>query len=155
MRALTLYTSNDTPYVIDFRDIKKVLERNWHTRVNKRGRIYIITNFRKPNNQKTTLSLHHYLFGKPPAGKEFMFRNGSTLDYRRKNLRIVSKNRHRVLTMPTRPAKKKIARGVYLRDGRYRAQISYYGKSITLGSYDTPDEASEAYQKKRKELWNE
>ncbi len=42
--------------------------------------------------------------------------------------------------------------GVFMKRGRFKAEISKDGKSIDLGSYDTPEEAFEAY-KIAKESW--
>jgi hypothetical protein len=36
--------------------------------------------------------------------------------------------------------------------GRYEAQISHYGNKIYIGLYDTPEEAHQAYLKKKREL---
>jgi len=42
-------------------------------------------------------------------------------------------------------------RGVYLRRGRFVASISINGESLYLGTYSTPEEASNAYEKARRE----
>ena len=39
--------------------------------------------------------------------------------------------------------------------GRYQARISYKKKQIHLGAFDTPEEAANVYQSKRKELYRE
>ena len=43
--------------------------------------------------------------------------------------------------------------GVYQESTRYRAVISYRGKSIHIGMYDTAEEAADAYNKKSKEYY--
>lgn len=43
--------------------------------------------------------------------------------------------------------------GVYQESTRYRAVISYKGKSIHIGMYDTAEEAADAYNKKSKEYY--
>ena len=43
--------------------------------------------------------------------------------------------------------------GVYQESTRYRAVISYKGKSIHIGMFDTAEEAADAYNKKSKEYY--
>jgi hypothetical protein len=42
-----------------------------------------------------------------------------------------------------------------LASGKFEARISYCGKQIHLGSFQSPDEASAVYQSKRKELYGQ
>ena len=42
-----------------------------------------------------------------------------------------------------------------LASGKFQARISYFGKQIHLGSFQTPDAASAVYQTKRKELYGQ
>jgi len=45
--------------------------------------------------------------------------------------------------------------GVYQESTRYRAVISYKGKSIHIGMYDTAEEAADAYNQKSQEYYGE
>lgn len=46
-----------------------------------------------------------------------------------------------------------LPRGVYLRkNGRFRAMIRLNGVQVYLGDFETPEEASEVFQKKRREI---
>jgi len=47
--------------------------------------------------------------------------------------------------------KKIIPRGVSEKNGRYRASMHKYNKSVFLGSFNTPEEAHEVYMKAKKE----
>jgi len=40
-------------------------------------------------------------------------------------------------------------------NGKYQARIAVNKKQIAIGTFDTPDLASQAYQQKRKEFFNE
>lgn len=42
-----------------------------------------------------------------------------------------------------------------LASGKFQARIGYCGKQIHLGAFQSPDEASAAYQSKRKELYGQ
>lgn len=46
-------------------------------------------------------------------------------------------------------------KGVYIQDGKYSASIKFNNERIWLGSFDTAEEASEAYVNKAKELQGE
>lgn len=49
----------------------------------------------------------------------------------------------------------KLQRGVSVNHKRYCASIQYEGTSHYLGTYDTPEEASEAYEAAAKEMFGE
>ena len=78
--------------------------------------------------------------------------NGNSLDDRLENLRAATHAENswnakfkRSRNLPT---------GVRLvQSGRFQARISFFGKQIHLGAYDTPKEAENVYLAKRKELY--
>jgi hypothetical protein len=81
--------------------------------------------------------------------------NGNSLDDRPENLRKATitenawnhKNRKRRIDLPM---------GVRVNcSGRFSARIAYKGKQIHLGAFDTPQDASNIYQLKRKELYGQ
>ena len=81
--------------------------------------------------------------------------NGNSLDDRPENLRQASimenawnhKKRARRIQLPI---------GVRnLASGKFQARIGYCGKQIHLGAFQSPNEASAAYQSKRKELYGQ
>ena len=82
--------------------------------------------------------------------------NGNSLDDRPENLReaTVTQNcwnhfkRKRKLDLPMGVRKN-------VHSGRYAARISYNKKQITIGTYDTPEEAYDAYVKRKMELYGE
>jgi len=80
--------------------------------------------------------------------------NGDSLDDRPENLRKATitennwnhKSRKRTINLPM---------GVRLNcSGSFSARISFHGKQIHLGAFDTPEQASNVYQVKRKELYD-
>lgn len=111
----------------------------WHIKINgkryKRGRLmflYVYGNFPNP-------CVDHI--------------NGNSLDDKIQNLREASvlenawnhKKRTRRIDLPM---------GVRnMANGKFQARISYKGKQLHLGVFDTPDEAKAIYETKRKELY--
>ena len=79
--------------------------------------------------------------------------NGDKLDNRLENLRWSTyvENGRNSKKRSGRP----LPRGVIMCRLRYVAQTRYDGKNHYLGSYDTPEEASEIYEVTAKELYGE
>lgn len=78
--------------------------------------------------------------------------NNETLDNRVSNLRwatIAENVRNRRRTSGALP------RGVSVKRKRFRARVNYDGIEIALGCFDTPEEASAAYEAKAQELYGE
>ena len=70
------------------------------------------------------------------------------------NLREATRSQNRCNT-PVRKDNKLGIKGVHRRGDRYVAQIQINGKKKCLGTYDTPEEASEVYQRAAAELHGE
>ncbi|MBJ9964465.1 HNH endonuclease [Burkholderia seminalis] len=81
--------------------------------------------------------------------------NGDSLDDRPGNLREATRQQNN-WNIKGRKKSSTLPMGVTVnRCGRFVAQIGYCGRRKSIGSYATADEASEAYQQKRKELFGE
>jgi hypothetical protein len=65
------------------------------------------------------------------------------------NLRDVSRSRN-ALNTSIKSKNKSGYKGVSIHNGRWRARIMLDGKSIIIGSYTTPEEASAAYNEYKK-----
>lgn len=98
----------------------------------------------------------HRLMVACPEGLFVDHINGNGLDNRRSNLRICT-HAENMRNRKTHSNNKSGYKGVYFdKDGsRWRAQIRAEGKKHSLGSFDTPEKAYEAYLSASKELHGE
>lgn len=82
--------------------------------------------------------------------------NGDKLDNRKSNLRLCS-NAQNMMNRPKQVNNKSGFRGVswHKQRRKWRAYIKSNGKQIALGLYDSPEEASKAYQEVAKDLFGE
>lgn len=132
--------------LVDKEDWDKVKQYKWYCHQYDSGKKYCQGTLK--NGEK--VRLHHFILGiskNTLKGKVVDHINGNSLDNRKSNLRIVSQKEN-MLNMKPNDAMKGI-RVHYLKDGtpRYGARISYNYKTISLGTFDTLEQA----QKARKE----
>jgi hypothetical protein len=81
--------------------------------------------------------------------------NGESLDDRIENLREATVTQN-AWNHKSRRKSSSTPMGVRVtREGKYQARIAVNKKQIAIGTFDTPDLASQAYQQKRKEFFNE
>jgi len=99
---------------------------------------------------KTTYLLHRIIWklvtGQDPGDLQIDHKNRNGNDNRFQNLRLA--------TVPEQEANK-IKRGTARCGNRFNARIFIEGKRITLGCFDTEEQAHKAYQLKCKELRGE
>jgi len=116
------------------------------------GGFYAATCFKKNGAYKTIL-VHRLIMG-ASVGQIVDHINGDTLDNRRSNLQFLT-NRQNILK--GRPRKNKYdLPGIYYdnRSKRYGARIRIgSGKRISLGYFDTKNDASKIYTESLKKYW--
>lgn len=81
----------------------------------------------------------------PPKGHWLDHENRLKADNRYENLRVVTPSDNNV-NCTTRPAKSGLPKGVNERGGRYRARAMDKRRQVHIGTFDTPEEAHEAYR---------
>lgn len=140
--------------LIDEEDYERVKAIDWHFK-NQNGYIY----FRKriwKNNKGVTVLLHRYIMGISGAGQIVDHISRNTLDNRKCNLRICTRqeNSRNCKNMNTNKSGYKGV-GFKKDQNKWRARISFNNKSIHLGYFDTPEEAYEAYCKASKKYHGE
>lgn len=116
--------------------------------INKQGYITVMR-YRSRTNKS---SLGRHLL-KAPKRLYVDHINGNSLDNRLENLRLVTPQQNNFNVKDN--TKRKLPKGVVLIRGKYRAQIGHNRQSINLGTYLTPEAASQAYKNKAKELHGE
>lgn len=80
--------------------------------------------------------------------------DGDTLNNRRSNLRLATHSQNNV-NKGVSPLNKLGIKGVRKQGNKFRARIKVKGKEINLGSYDTADEAYEAFAEAAKQEYGE
>ena len=90
----------------------------------------------------------------PESGLQIDHIHGNGLNNRFANLRVVT-NRQNTTNSRVYKSNQLGIRGVDKFAGRYRATIQKDGKGLHLGYFDTPEEASVAYQKAAEELFGD
>lgn len=98
--------------------------------VNKQGYVRIHVN-------KKTVKIHNHIMQSKP--REIVDHiNGNKLDNRKCNLRILTNGQNRANTIKDK--------GYSIVKGKYRVRITVDKKVMTLGAYNTPEEAHEMYK---------
>ena len=104
---------------------------------------------RQANGKRQTLGLHRAVMemhiGRALVGDEHVDHiNHDTLDCRTENMRLASGSQNHCNKRKYRTNKSGY-KGVHLKEGRWRAEISAGGKRFSLGAYSTPEEAAAVY----------
>lgn len=132
--------------LIDKEDFDKIKNYGWFAHYNKRDDVFhTYTNI---NNKHVIM---HTLILNVSKGTEVDHIDHNTLNNRKTNLRLCSdsqNNMNRRITSRNTLGFK----GVIKINEKYRAQIGVNNKTINLGTYNTAEEASRAYQEAAKKL---
>lgn len=155
-KCITIQLTRGYETVIDEVDAD-LAELTWHVHVNKNGRPYAQTNVRNPNSKNGfSIKKMHTIIMERMLGRFLEkgeqvdhINNSNSLDNRRSNLRLASHGQN-MKNKSMYKRNKSGYKGVYYFWKKYRAQIQVNGKKIMLGSFDTPEEAHEAYCKAAK-----
>lgn len=91
--------------------------------------------------------------GKIPKGMLIDHINRVKTDNRIENLRLATQSQN----LSNQPGRSKLGlpKGVQIIRGKYRAKIKFNNKTISLGTFNTPEEAGKAYEDKAVELHGE
>lgn len=129
--------------LIDLEDAPLVSHRSWHARRARTGsgKWYAAAGTRDSSGTFRILLLHREIVHGAP---EIDHINGDGLDCRKANLRKTDRLGN-TKNVGVRKDSTTGAKGVSLRDGRWRARIQSDGTRRFLGSFSTRDEAVAAY----------
>jgi len=135
--------SQDQTALIDKEDFDRIKNISWYAQFHKKRNVfYAVSKF----------GLMHKFLICPPEGADIDHKDRNTLNNRRSNLRICTRTQNNM----NRPKQKNNStgfKGVTVNQcGNFLARITINKKIVCLGTYKTPEEASQAYIKAAKKL---
>lgn len=148
------------PFQIDDEDEESVSNYNWY--IDRVDQGYPSTHIRvygdgvfNGHTDNRTIRLHEFLMGRAPKGLEWDHKDQNSLNNCRSNLRLatpaMNKRNRRLDYRNTSGCK-----GVWQTEsGRYRARIAVNGKVITLGMFDSYEEAKAARMNAEEMYWGD
>lgn len=124
---------------VDDVDFERVSARNWYA-VSRDGLVYA------ESAQSPQIMMHRFILGAPSGGVVIDHINGDPLDNRRSNLRICSQ-RDNARNCRRGKNNKSGFKGVSWKAdiGKWRARIMVDRKEISLGAFNSAEEAAKAY----------
>jgi AP2-like factor (euAP2 lineage) len=133
---------------IDKEDLERVSEHKWRVTYGTSGRMRVVTTVRTPDGARH-LTLGRFLMSPPKSKQVYPRRFNEGLDYRKSNLVICTMKERQRLLPKSRKAASSEYRGVSYssRYQKWKAAIKINGKSITIGFFDSEDEAARQYNK--------
>lgn len=145
--------TNGGECLVDDADFEFVSQ--WRWRKLPSGHVYRSESIRKSIGSWTKRAhyLHRVLMD-APKGMLVDHEDLNPLNNQRSNLRLATKSQNNANSEP-RKNNPSGYKGVYPYFKRWRAQIKTSGKTINLGHYDTPIEASEAYGRAALQIYGE
>lgn len=145
--------------LIDDDDYERVSKFPWHVKIHKCRVVgLLIYAVGRPNGAyKQRLFLHRFILNKELTKDQLIDHiDRNTLNNQKSNLRIIDKQLNGFNTKELRPNNKSGYKGVSkLKNGKYRAYVNNMHKQISLGRYNTAEEAGEVAKKARQKIWDE
>jgi hypothetical protein len=141
--------------LVDDDDYESIADYRWFAVWGGSDGVWYARRLSRHQGKAKTVRMHRVIMN-APVGTQVDHINGNGLDNRKSNLRLASPSENQ--RNRNRPAahNKSGFRGVCAYGKRWRAAITpTKGKNITLGYYDSPQEASAAYEAKARELFGE
>lgn len=110
-----------------------------------------VVRYECPGGKQRKVYMHREILGREAGGSGIDHKSGDTLDNRWANLRDATKtqngrNRARHATYAGKPTEGDRPKGVTRRpSGKWQSRIKVDGKNLTVGTFDTKEEAGSAY----------
>lgn len=146
--------------LVDDEDFELVSQYKWHLdkHYKRDADIFYISSYLKNTKSKTKIRLHTLLMN-TPKGMEVDHKNSNTLDNRRSNLRVVTRQQNiwnRSIQRNNRCGLKGVYKDKsYPGEKKYRARITHNGKYKVSIRVRTPEEAALIYNKWALECYGE
>jgi hypothetical protein len=151
MKTIPLTRGYETIVDDDVADLTEMLGWDWCANVQPTGGIYVFRSITL-EGLRFHIWLHRWILGITDR-RLVDHRDRDGLHNWRTNLRIATRSQNAANSNVVRSNTG--FRGVYPNKRRFMARIELNQKSIHLGTYDTPEEASQVYEAKRRELFGE
>lgn len=141
--------------VIDAADINIIEQYNWKAVLLGRGKPYAMTWLPRVDGERKGILLHRLLLD-APADRQVDHVDGNGLNCRRANIRIATHAQNQWNVGITARNSSGFKGVKATRSGlRWRAQISFEGRQIHIGYFQSPEEAHAAYVREAARLHGE
>lgn len=133
--------------VVDDRDFSLVNQFQWYTRKRSDGKgFYVVFMGTKPDGKPGQIFMHNLIM-KPEPGFRIDHRDGNGLNNTRLNLREATQQQN-CFNRIKHKALSSSFKGVSFdtKSGKWRTRITYNGKTISLGHYQSEEKASRVYR---------
>lgn len=141
---------------IDKEDLERASQHRWRVTYGTAGRMRVVTTVRTAKGARH-LTLGRFLM-KPPKSKQvYPRRFNEGLDYRKSNLIVCTMKERQRLLPKNRKTSTSSYRGVSFssRNQKWKAAIKVNGKSLTIGFYETEEQAARQYNKVAREKFGD
>lgn len=142
--------TNGLKALVDDEDYERVIKYRWRA-VKSLYTFYAHSGCHQNNNVEDLAS---YVKGTPPKGMTYDHIDGNGLNNQKENLRLATKSQNQA-NARKRKDNTSGFKGVIPSGRKWRAQISYLGNKICIGTFLTAEEAAKGYDIKAKELFGE
>lgn len=135
-------------------DYERINKHKWFVADGYANTAYASTYLRNDSGMSRKVTrMHRFILG-AKEGEEVDHRDGDGLNNTRENIRLIS-HQLNVTRGLASPRNKTGYIGVFPHQGRYRARIGYYYKTINVGVFDTASEAASARDKALVKLYGD
>jgi len=120
-------------------DYDKVKVRRW----SKCSQGYVVSYYKSPEGKETKIRLHHIIL--PPTDNKIIDHiNRNKLDNRRENLRLATYSQNG-MNRGVNVGSTTGFKGAIKESGKYVSKIKIDGRSVYIGTFNTPEDAAKAY----------
>lgn len=151
-----MWTAKGHKFLIDTEDFEKVWQCRWHGK-NTKTTPYISTSVYRKHRSAEHMTLHRLILNTPTSPIDHI--NQDKSDNRKSNLRIATMQQNAYNRAKYKGATiyKGVTNAYHNRSGKhsYRARIRHNGRSISLGLFNTAEDAARRYNEEAIKLFGE